>query len=258
MERTTNPSKNINVHNTNRIFNCNLTTQEEVNDFIKVTSLNEDEIYKEMKELESQSKMYSIKNDKKYMLYKQRYSDDTLYLQVINHAGFVYYYTDDKVPLPIVNELSKYPNSEVIFRSRKHFSFEEVQNIQLTSMSTKVSIDVPVVLPDMNIYDYLFSLHPLRYDVDNVNISFPPLNDKEVKKRHKEYYFKKDGMYYLKTKYKYKVFSYLNEPLSTWKMNIWLVCDSEQDLESMERKITKNHKRFQNKKDRGKGGEKNE
>lgn len=236
--------KSLNVHNTDRMFNLNLTTKQEEADFTKVTRINEKEIERSMDELKRKSRRFNRRDNKKYLLYKQRYGNDTIQDKVFDHGGFVYYYTTDKVPIPVVNRLAGVPQSEVIYFCKKEHELEDVVNVQLASMATQVTVDVPIVLPDINPYDYLFSLYPLRYHVDKIKLSFPSLREDEIQSRHKKYYVLYNGAYHLKAKYKYECFNALKEPLSTWKMNIWLVCDSERDLKMVEAMVVKDNKRF--------------
>jgi hypothetical protein len=236
--------KSLNVMNTDRLFNLNLTTKQEESNFTKVTRINEKEIEKRLDKLKSESTRFNKRDKKSYMLYKQRYSNDTIQEMVFNHGGHVFYYTNDRVPIPVINQLASVPQSEIIYLCRKDYSLDDVMNVQLASMATKVSLDVPIVLPDINPYDYLFSLYPLRYHVDKVKISFPSLNESEIQDRHKDFYVFYNGMYHLKSKYKYECFKRLQEPLSCWKMNIWLVCDSERDLQTIEDLVMRDNKRF--------------
>jgi hypothetical protein len=236
--------KSLNIHNTDRLFNLNLTTKQDEARFTKVTRINEKEIERDMDKLAAASRRFPLRDNKRYMLYKARYGNDTLLAKVMNHGGHVSYYTTDRVPLPVINQLAAVPHSEAIFQCQKSYTAEDVRNVQLASMATKISVDVPIVLPDINIYDYLFSLYPLRYHVDKVKISFPALNEKEIQERHKPFYVFYNGMYHLKSKYKYLCFQHLQDPLSTWKMNIWLVCDSKKDLRTVEGLVAGDHKRF--------------
>ncbi|QEG04199.1 hypothetical protein [Bacillus phage BC-T25] len=236
--------KGLNVYNTDRTFNINLTTKQEESKFIKVTRLNEKEIEREMDKLREESTRFNKRDGKVYLLFKQRYPNDTVHSKIFNHGGCVKYYSDGRVPIPIINQLAGVPQSEVIYQCKKSYTAEDVMNVHLTSMATSVVVDVPIVLPDINIYDYLFSLHPLRYHVDKVRISFPALKESEIQDRHKEYYVFYNGMYHLKAKYKYMCFCHLQEPLSTWKMNIWLVCDSKKDKKMIEDMVLNDNKRF--------------
>lgn len=234
----------LNIYNSDRSRNTNLTTTEEVSKSIKVTRLNEGEIEKEMDELAKASDIIAVRDEKKYLIYKQKYGNDTVNHKVIKHGGFIQYYSDGRVPLPIINDLAQVPQSEIIYACKKEHPKEDVDNVYLASMATSVVVDVPVVLPDINIYDYLFSLHPLRYHVDKVRLSFPPLQETELSSRHKKYYYLHNGKYYMKAKYKYQCFCHLQEPLSTWKMNLWIVCDDQLDREKVHNLIEKDNKKF--------------
>ncbi|WZK93385.1 hypothetical protein [Bacillus phage BvP] len=238
--------KSLNIHNTDRLFNLNLTTKQDENSFVKVTRLNEKQVEKEMDELKAQSRRFNKRNEKSYILYKQRYGNDTVQDKVFDHGGYIYYYTTDRVPVPTISKLANVPQSEVIYSCKREYTLEEINNVHLVSMATKVSVDVPIVLPDINPYDYLFSLAPLRYHVDKVRISFPALKEEELQDRHSDYYVFYNGMYHLKTKYKYECFKYLQETLSTWKMNIWIICDSKNDMHMLERLVVRDNKRFKN------------
>jgi len=237
--------KNLNIHNSDRSFNLKLTTKEEEADFKKVTRLNEKEIEKDMDKLHKESHRYNKRDSSTYMLYKERYGNDTVQDKVFDHGGFIYYYTTDRVPVPVINKLAGVPQSEVIYYCQREYSSEDVKNIHLASMATQLSIDVPIVLPDINPYDYLFALYPLRYHVDKVKLSFPALREDEIQERHKGYYGFYNGAYHLKSKYKYDCFRYLQEPLSTWKMNIWLISDSERDKKMIRDMVVRDNKRFQ-------------
>jgi hypothetical protein len=236
--------KSLNIHNTDRLYNLNLTTKQEEARFIKVTRLNEKEIERDMDVLKAASTRFNRRNQKRYMLYKERYSNDTVQEKVFDHGGHVYYYTTDRVPTPVINKLASVPQSEVIYCCKKEHTIDDVMNVQFASMATKVTMDVPIVLPDINVYDYLFSLYPLRYHVDKVKISFPALSEKEIQDRHRPFYVFYNGMYHLKSRYKYECFHHLRNPLSTWKMHIWLVCDSKKDLHMVEELVTRDYKGF--------------
>lgn len=137
-------SGTINIHNTNRQFNLNLTTKQKESDFIKVTRLNEAEIERRMDKLKKQSDRINKRDNKKYLIYKQKYANDTVQKKIIDHGGFIYYYTTDRVPIPIINGLASVPQSEIIYFCKKEHTLEDVQNVQLASMATQVAIDVPI------------------------------------------------------------------------------------------------------------------
>lgn len=236
--------KRLNIYNTDRYFNIRLMKREDISNKVKVTRLNEDEILKEMNQLEEESSPRIPKRDNKsYIVYQEKYTDDTVVAKILNHAGAVTYYTEGIVPYYTLKSLAKNVTSEAMYQAKKEYSKKEIENIQMSFSACPVVIDLPIVIPDISPYDVLFSLHPLKTNVDRVQISFPWLRKEEVQERHKQYYTwvedEKEGHYELPALYKYRFFKYIQTSLSIWAMNIWVVCDSDEDTKEMEKLIAK-------------------
>lgn len=236
--------KRLNIYNTDRYFNINLMKKEDITSKIKVTRFNEEEIEKEMDKLASESVDTPIgrldkKNNKSYLLYQERYTNDRLIQKLLKHGGSVSYYTDTIVPYYIVEQISKNLTSEVIYPTKKHYTNREIENVQLAFTACPVTIDCPVVLPDTSPYDVLFALHPLKTNVDKIQISFPRLTEEEISIRHKEFYHKVGNYYEVRPECKYKFFKFVQTSLSIWAMNIWLVCDNDKDYEAIDRFVQK-------------------
>lgn len=240
--------KRLNIGNTDRHYNVNLMQRQEIVDKIKITRLNEKEIEKEMDELaEKSSPRVPERNDKAYILFQESYNNDTLIAKVLNHAGSVSYYTDTVIPYYVLRRLANNLTSEAIYSVKKDYTKEELENIQLSFMACPVVVDCPVVVPDINPYDILFALHPLKTSVDKVQVSFPWLSEKEYSDRHKPYYHKVGDHYEATPQTKYRYFKYIQTSLSIWAMNIWLVCDSFTDMIDVQDLIEKERgKKLQN------------
>ncbi len=231
--------KRLNIYNTDRYFNINLMKRSDIVNKIKVNRLNEKEVEAQMDKLAEQSSpRLAHKDDKSYILYQEKYTNDRLIQKVLKHGGSVTYYTDTIVPYYILQQLASNLTSEVVYPAKQHYENREIENVQLSFTACPVTIDCPVVIPDVSPYDVLFSLHPLKTSVDKVQISFPWLSEKEASPRHEEFYHKvedRDGYHYeVKPKYKYDYFKYVQTSLSIWAMNIWLVCDSDEDYEEVD------------------------
>lgn len=205
---------------------------------IKVTRLNEEQIEKEMDELARKTRHIPLRDENEYLIYQDKYSNDRITQKIMNHGGRVSYYTTSIVPYYIVKQLSMNLESEVIYLVRKDFTDQEVENIEMSNMATRVILDCPLVVPDMSPYDLLFAVHDLKGNVDQIQISFPSLT--EIAPRHEQYYEQyEDGKYYLKSMYKFRYFKYIQNSLSIWKMNIFILADSEEDYESLWKYIEK-------------------
>lgn len=236
--------KRLLVYNSDRFYNVNLMKTSDIEDKIKVTRLNEQEIEEEMDNLIETSKRFPRRNSLEYLIYQEKFKNDTLIKKIMNHAGGVSYYTDSIVPYHVLKDLASNLNGECVYALKPEYTPEEIQNINLAFMATRVVIDAPVVLPDTNPYDVLFALNDLKTDVDNVQFSFPPLTESEVGERHKRFYAKRsDGLYYMKTKYRFSFFRYIQTSLSIWNMNIYLVCETQEDLDALKKLITKDRKK---------------
>lgn len=236
--------KRLNIYNTDRHFNINLMKREDIARKIKVNRLNEKEIEKEMDELSEVSVVtpvwtMNMKNEKSYLLYQEKYTNDTLIQKLFKHAGSVSYYTDTIVPYYVIEQIAKNLTSEVIYPTKPKYENREIENIQLAFTACPVTIDCPVVIPDVSPYDVLFALHPLKTSVDKVQISFPWLSESEISDRHRRYYHKVGDHYEVKAKYKYQFFKYVQTSLSIWAMNIWIVCDSDEDFANVDYYVQK-------------------
>lgn len=236
--------KRLNIYNTDRHYNFNLAMRSDIESKIKVTRLNEQEIEAEMDMLRDSSGVLLKRNNKEYIIYQEKYKNDRLIQKLMAHAGGVSYYTNTIVPYHILKELAKNLNGECIYALKKKYTLEEIYNINLAFMATRVVIDVPVVLPNLNPYDVLFSLFDLKTDVDNVQFSFPPLRDYELGERNKHFYeLKEDGLYYMKDRYRFSFFKYVQTSMSIWNMNIVLICESEKMFDTLESKVVKDRKK---------------
>lgn len=236
--------KNLTIGNTNRYVNFHLLDKSEIAKKIKVSSLNAKEIEEEMDELAKQSRRIPKKNDKEYIVYHEKYVNDTLVDKIIKHGGKVSYYTTTIVPYYILKKLSMNLDSEVIYAARKTFTPEECHNVELAYTATKVIIDIPIVIPDTNPYDCLFSLHSLKTNVDRVQLSFPPLQPSEHRGFRDAYYKEKDdGLFHLDPYHKYEFTQRIRVSLSIWKMYVYLITENEEDY----REINQYLERFKNK-----------
>lgn len=226
--------KSLTIHNTDRYVNIKLLEKYKIEKYIKVTSLNKDEIKSKMKDLKEKSRRLPMRDDEHYLLYNEPCMDDKLTELVMEHSGGISYYTSSVVPYYIIEHLAKKSNSQAIYQIKNEFTPKEVENVELASMATETVIDLPVVLPYTNPYDVMFSLHPLKVHVDKVHISFPPLRDNEMSEKCEDFYeLKEDGLYHAKGQDRFQFVKYIRESLSIWKMNIYLICeDKESYLES--------------------------
>lgn len=245
--------KSLLIGNSDRYYNLRLTSSKPLENKIKITRLNEEAIEQEMDELAEKSRRIPLRDDKAYILYQEKYTNDRLIDKVIQHGGSVTYYTDTIVPLYVIKGLSMHVESEVVYSMRKEFTKREIANVMEAFKATEVKIDVPIVLPDMSPYDILFALHALKTNVDAIQLTFPPLHEEEMQERHKKYYEKKeDGLYHLGSIYKFRFFKYIQTSLSTWAMHINILCFSKEEYEGLNKHVQKDLDKRNPNRNRGK------
>ena len=224
-------NKSLTIGNTDRYFNLHLKHRKEIDSFIKVTRRNENKIEREMDKLIEQSTRYSIRDSKKYLLFNEKYNNDRLIDKLTKHSGEMRFYTNKNGPYYVVKGLANHKKSSIVYSLRKGFSQEEIENISLTFMATKVIIDVPIVIPDINPYDILDSLSYIKTNVDEVHVSFPRL--KSIQDKHKEYYVFDGEMYDVKPSEKIKYIEYLRASLSIWKMYLHVIANTDKDYQEL-------------------------
>lgn len=245
--------KTLTIGNTDRYFNLHILPLEEVKKYTKVTRTNENRIERDMDKLEAQSKRYQIKGNEKYVVFNERYNNDRLIDKLTRHAESLRFYTDKVAPYYVIKGLAKSDQSSVVYSLRKGYTIKELENIELAYMATKVIIDVPIVIPDINPYEVLDSLSQLATNVDEVHVTFPRLSKTEVKKRHEKYYNFDGEKWDVKPEEKIKYVEYIRNSLSIWKMYLYIVSNSEADYEELSKYINGVQKKRQagNKKNLG-------
>ena len=219
-------NKTLTIYNSDRYFNIATKDKETINNSIKVTRLNEQEIENKMDDIKIKSGRYKIKDNNRYMFFNEKYNNDKLIEKVCNYAEGVFYYTDSVVPYYVFKQLSNKEDSAVIYRMREKFTDKEIDNIALSFMGTKVIIDISVVLPSVNPYEIIRNLHAVKTNVDEVHLTFPYLAT--INEQQKDFYELKNGKYYLKPEYQVDFAERLRVSLSVWKMYIYILVDEEE------------------------------
>lgn len=220
--------KNLTYLNTDKFFNCRILHKNKFYNSIEVNEHTKKEILEEMEELKAKSRRLPVRNTKTYLIDKDKVEDDGLVESIIIHGGEVMYRTNDVTPYFVIRQLALHKRSSVLYTFREEFTNKEVTNIEQTSMATEVIIDCPVIIPDDNPYDILFSLHILKLNVDKVYISFPTIKPEDIKDRHLKYYeLCEDGLYHVKANERFEYFYHIQNSLSLWKMNIYLIQEND-------------------------------
>jgi len=226
--------RRLNIGNTDRVFNLTLVDKSDF-DYSVVTTQTQDEITKHIEQQAKESGLLAERDDKHYLIFKSPLANDSLNQNLFRYGGQVTYYSDGVVPYPIVQLLSENRKfSKVCYQFKKQYDIEEIKNVNLVAMAGTVVLDLPIVYSQMTPYQVLVSLFDLRYKVDRVELAFPALSVEDVEGNPslREFYIQSESdsaTYELKSEYKYEFFDEIRDSLSSWKMNVFLICDNEKD-----------------------------
>lgn len=237
--------KTLTIGNTDRYFNLHVMYKDDIKEYIKVTRKNENRIEREIDSLISRSSRYNLKTDEKYLIFNEKYNNDRLIDKLTRHAQSLRFYTDKVAPYYVIKGLANNNQSSIVYQLHKAYTNKELENIELAYMATKVIIDVPIVIPDINPYEVLDSLSSLATNVDEVHISFPRLGKNEIKKRHKKYYEFDGKKWELRPEEKLKYVEYLRNSLSIWKMYMYVIANTKEDFKTFTDYIDKTNKKRQ-------------
>lgn len=232
--------KSLTIGNTDRYFNLHVIHRDDIDSMVKVTEQTEDKILQELEKLEQASRRYTLKDDQRYLYFNRGFNNDRLLDLLTSHGGEVHFYTTTTVPYYVLKQLAKNKNSSVIYGLSNTYTHNQIDNIGLSYMATHVTMDIPVVIPDINPYKILDNLSNLKTNVDEVQLSFPRL--KEIRDNQKPYYSFDGEMYDVKPEEKIKYAEYLRNSLSIWKMYLYIIANTDKDYKALDKSIkaTKN------------------
>lgn len=228
--------QNLNINNTYRSLNLNTTLGYDPNKVRKVTAVNKQQILTDIKH-----KQYADR----YILFHTRAArslgeDDKLNRAILRTPRPVSYYTTNVVPIHILLRLADKKDCEVVYNIAKEFTLEQIKNIETANMLCRTVVSCPLVFPDVNYRDILFSLWDLRYILDRVKLEFPDLTKKQIGDRVNYYEYNKiTQLYQLRKRYKYQYYQDLHEVLARWRIQLWLLLNSLDECAYIEKKALK-------------------
>ena len=215
--------KRLNVLNSSKVFNLNLKLKSEL-DFIRVNESNYKEIWKSIKSSHDNDieDILSKRDNHHYVLFDTgSYFIDSSFVQDLFYkGGFVSYYTQNKIPDNVRLLLaSNRHTSEAIYLFKPQYSVDEIRNIDFVAVGSKVKIDLPVKIKDNTPFIIMNSLADLAFKVDEIQLVFS----------------KYDANGNKVTSYdKYNTITSIRDALSGWKMEILLLADNQDELDTLQ------------------------
>lgn len=201
--------RRLNIQNTDRAFNLNLISSDE----FYLNRITKSNIKKTIKKIESNhqedSKLGSLldeRTDGKYSL-----DESNAYFSLIkllfSKASYTRYFPKNSLSKVVMFEAIKNRhNSEIVFTYSDSISPSLQSSIEWTSKGARTSLLISIKdYDDFNTYSILKELFKLRYMLDRVYFDFTDSNIPDY--------------------IEYEMFARLNESMSTWKMNAYIVLD---------------------------------
>lgn len=231
--------KHLTIYNTDKYYNLAQTSAQEVKDRIPVNMLTKAEIDTYMA---TTSPADIIMDNKRYIYDQGSLLDENYVITMIKKGMDVYYHTRDPrkghagtVPDAILEAFATSNKGAVVFGMEAEPHRDYTVSVEKAHEATKVIIDCPVVLPDVEANKVVMALAPLSTNVDEVQVDMMPLHESEISDFRKAYYFYSiaEDWYTPYPKSKFDWFKRIKNPLSGWGMIINMLYWNEADKTAM-------------------------
>lgn len=237
--------KHLTLYNTDKYYNLTQTSAKEVKDRIPVNMLTKADIDTYMA---ITSPADILMDNKKYIYDQGSLLDENYVITMIKKGMDVYYHTRDPrkghaglVPGTILEAFAASNKGAVVFGMEAEPHRDYIVSVEKAHEATRVIIDCPVVLPDVEANKVVMALAPLSTNVDEVQVDMMPLHEEEISDFRRAYYFydiTKDW-YTPYPKSKFDWFKRIKNPLSGWGMIINMMYWSDSDKTGMAELVKK-------------------
>lgn len=228
--------RRLNIHNTDRAFNLHFIDEKSLN-YVEVTDKTASKV-RDSLNIDGDELLF-VRDNTQYICYLDKITDLSIVKDLLSYGGYTVIKTDTVIPSEIIELLSTYrKTSRAVYTFRENFTLDEIENMHSCSMASKVVVDLPVTHSEVavSVYNILTALHPLRYRVDSVDVSFNRATKSYLAQNPKEatHYEKQGNSYIVTAQSKYDITNSLRDALSSWKMNLHVIYNSEEDLRKLE------------------------
>ena len=237
--------KHLTIYNTDKYYNLVLSPASEVRDRVPVNMLTKADIDTYMA---TTSPADILMDNKKFVYDQGSLLDDNYVITMIRKGMDVNYHTRDHrkghaglVPDDVLSAYALSNQGAVVFGMEADPHRDYITNVEKAHEATRVIIDCPVVLPDVEANKVVFALAPLSTNVDEVQVDVMPLHDTEMVDFRKAYYYYSiaDDLYVPYPKSKFDWFKYIKNPLSGWGMVINMFYWDDADKTAIEDLVKK-------------------
>ena len=206
--------RRLTIGNADKIFNLNFEHVSERNSYIDVLPSNSKKIKVELKQLQEESEGLPLRDDNKYIIYHSATLDDELVELIFRYGGEAIYYTDTIVPSRVMELIAENRyTASAMYSYSDGFSIDRALNVATTFSAGKTLLDIPA--QDLTTFDILVELDKIKYSADGVYFYLEDLS--------------KAGDYIAE----YEWFVGLRDALSNWRMNIYMLYNTEEEREGL-------------------------
>lgn len=237
--------KHLTLYNTDKFYNLTLSLVDEVKDRQPVNVLTKADIDKYILET---NPVDLLTDNRKFMYDQGALIDDNYVITMIKKGMDVYYHTMDPraghagtVPDDVLDAYAQSNRGAVVFGMEKEPHRDYVTSVEKAHEATKVIIDCPVVIPDVEPNQVVMALAPLSTNVDEVQVDMMPLHDGEMADFRKAFYYYSiaDDLYRPYPQSKFDWFKVIKNPLSGWGMSINLFYQDETEKKALDSLVAK-------------------
>lgn len=241
--------KHLTIYNTDHYKNYASTTEAEMDNVVALTGKNLSAYYEE---LLKHAKL-GISQDKRnflYVLSGEAYANEDMLAKFIDLGVHIQVLTMGLLSDTILDALAGNKHTSAVYILRSNPAEIVIDNVMKAHEATKVIMDCPVILPDISGYKVIEALSNYRVAIDELQLDFPVLNDKELGvdtrgnvlgsiNRKPFYYSDLSGKWHVYTEKKYSFYKSIEPSCSSWGIYIKVICEdysSKQELDKMAQK----------------------
>lgn len=225
--------KNLNIYNTDKIYNFETRLDSDIKDYIHVTAKTKPDIDSYL--LEANPVRIAL-DDNIYQYYQGALGTDKTIISYIEQGLTVCYYAHDDVSDDVLDALAKAGQGFIIYTPRKVITRDFVNNVQKAHEATKVCFFFPMIMPDIQPTDVISYMDKFKTNVDEVQLSFEPLVEKNYTQLRKPFYYQKIGskLHYMFPGVIFSFFKLIKDPLSSYGMRIVILSADKDEKKALD------------------------
>ena len=231
--------KTLNINNTDNYYNLTLESVEEQSHRMVILPDDAKKIHTALGVLRNSEEWLNVEKRPTFIYIPRSIPDifESGIVDIMEMGVDVTYLTRFPVSDKVLDTFAKLDLGKIVYQLGQYPSKPLITNVIKAYEATRVSIDMPVILPNITPYDVIKAMSPFGTSVDNLEIDFPPLHEKEITPFNKSYYYMgltKNPLWHCYPKSQFDFIKSLQRSMSAWGIHIVLTYHSEGEKKSIE------------------------